>query len=310
MILNEDYGNLNMLDKGLLFFTGKKDVNDYNAEIIRKSVNLKNTMISPNSRVEIDPVKPHSMKRMLEILNDEKVAAIVFRLNHKQICLITSMATMYDSYYPIIVKYSSFSAINLGIGSMDFGDDIVSKCNDTKELKKLLDYAIRNFQNVYNLEKKPKWDIIVIYKDIEIANKWVERDEAKKGYIPTPKEKERYRMFLLDFQKALNEKRKKWVEEHKLDAQNVSELRELLYKQCNIKKIKYKGEEFNLINPNRASYINQRDTQSLLYERKNQKPGEINYISIKYKYVGLNIKIEKILGAVEDGFSDDYTPLT
>ena len=310
MILNEDYGNLNMLDKGLLFFTGKKDVNDYNAEIIRKSVNLKNTMISPNSRVEIDPVKPHSMKRMLEILNDEKVAAIVFRLNHKQICLITSMATMYDSYYPIIVKYSSFSAINLGIGSMDFGDDIVSKCNDTKELKKLLDYAIRNFQNVYNLEKKPKWDIIVIYKDIEIANKWVERDEAKKGYIPTPKEKEKYRMFLLDFQKALNEKRKKWVEEHKLDAQNVSELRELLYKQCNIKKIKYKGEEFNLMNPNRASYINQRDTQSLLYERKNQKPGEINYISIKYKYVGLNIKIEKILGAVEDGFSDDYIPLT
>ena len=310
MFLKEDYGNLNMLDRSLLFYNDYKENNDeMMLKSIKKPVNLKNTGISPNSKIEIDPVKPHSVKTIIEILNKYDVSALVFRINHKQICLITSFESLYNtsqSGIDIFVKPSAFASINLDFGN--YNTNAYSFTTNT--LKRKLSELVKIFQEKFNLEKKPKWDLLVIYKDPEIINKWVQRDESRKGYIPTPKEKEKYRVFLLDFQNALNEKRKKWVESHRKDAQNIDELKELLYKQCNIEKIKFKGNIYKMQDYGK-SFLYTNNEQYLKYVSENEKI-PVQSLLIKYKVIGLNIKILGIYYSEKysSNYLDDYKPLT
>ena len=109
MILNENYGNLNILDKSFLYYiTYDDNSNVWNPKKIYKNMNLKNSMISPESKVEVDPVRPHSMKHLIEILDKPDVAFIVFRINRKQLCLISSNNNLYDREFSgkIIVKPS------------------------------------------------------------------------------------------------------------------------------------------------------------------------------------------------------------
>lgn len=313
MFLKEDYGNLKVLDRSLLFYNDNKNVDD-NDEImlknVRKSVNLKNTGISPNSKVEIDPVKPHTMKHIIEILDEHNVAAIVFRINHKQICLITS-SEIYNTTQTgqdIFVKPSAFASINLDFGINSVNSHSAYPFREAI-LKRKLSELVKIFQEKFKLEKKPTWDILVIYKDEEVVNKWIQRDKSKEGYIPTPKEKEKYKLFLLDFQNALNEKRKKWVESHRKDAQNIDELKELLYKQCNIGKIKFKGNDYFIQDAGRT-FLYTNDAQYLKYVHEDEKI-PVQSLLIKYKVIGLNIKILGIYYSEKYSTNnlDDYKPL-
>lgn len=312
MFLKEDYGNLNVLDRSLLLYNDSKNDNNDDGEImlksIKKPVNLKNTGISPNSKIEIDPVKPHSIKTIIEILDKHDVSALVFRINHKQICLITSFESLYNTFQTgtdIFVKPSAYASINL-----NFGNNTNTYSFNENTLKRKLSELIKIFQEKFNLEKKPKWDLLVIYKDPEIVNKWVQRDKAKKGYIPTPKEKEKYKVFLLDFQSALNEKRKKWVESHRKDAQNINELKKLLYQQCNIEKIKFKGNIYKMQDYGK-SFLYTNDEQYIKYVYENGKI-PVQSLLIKYKTIGLNIKILGIYYSEKYSSNNlnDYKPLT
>ena len=224
-------------------------------------------------------------------------------------CLITSFESLYNtsqSGIDIFVKPSAFASINLDFGN--YNTNVYSFTTNT--LKRKLSELVKIFQEKFNLEKKPTWDILVIYKDPEIINKWVQRDESRKGYIPTPKEKGKYRVFLLDFQIALNEKRKKWVESHRKDAQNIDELKELLYKQCNIGKIKFKGNDYLIQDAGRA-FLYTNDAQYLKYVSEDKKI-PVQSLLIKYKVIGLNIKILGIYYSEKYSSDnlDDYKPLT
>ena len=298
MILEETYGNLNVLDKSFLYWVDPYENKD-------KTMELKNTEVSPESEVKIDPVKPHTMKHLIEILNEYNVAFIVFRINKKQICLISIMS-LYGMFYTDS-KYK--------VKANPIYNDLTRVSNfnvykDDAQLKSWLNNIYKEYVNHFETTKKPVWDIIVVYKDKNVSKKWDERHNNKQGYIPTPKEKERYRVFLMDFQYALNEKRKKWVESHKKDAQNIDELKKILYQQCNIEKIKFKGNIYKMQDYGK-SFLYTNKVQYIKYVYEDEKI-PVQSLLIKYKVIGLNIKILGIYYSEKYSSNnlDDYKPLT
>lgn len=309
MILNENYGNLNVLDKSFLHYI-TYDTNRYgdNVKKIYKNMNLKNSMVSPQSKVEIDPVKPHSLKHLVEILDNPEVAFVVFRINKKQICLITTNKTMYDSAYidsntTIIVKPSILFK-NLGTS-----DGIPKYFNKDSELKHYLKWIISRYEDSYELSKKLVWDLLVVYKDMNVSNLWVSRDEMKQGYIPTPKEKKAYQKFILDYKYAWEEKCKKFIEDNRPDNQNSKDIIKELFARSSIKKFKFKGDIYTLDNVPLV-WMHDNDRVNYLKYVSTNKSNPIRAIAIEFKMKGMipNVISVKYCDYDSDNFSN-YQPL-
>lgn len=284
MILEENYGNLNVLDKSFLYWVDSYENKD-------KTMSLKNTLISPESEVKVDPVKPHTMKHLTEILDESNVAFVVFRINKKQICLISTQKDMYGLYY------SSGSKFVVKVNPIYSDLTRVSSFNsykDDAQLKSWLNNIYKEYTNYFETTKKPVWDIIVVYKDINVSKKWDERHYSKQGYIPTPKEKEAYESFLWDYQNAWKKKCEKWFEEHRPDAQSAKDIKNLLM-GTRINSFKFKGNVYVLYG-GIVTYLGvDEEKEKFLYYKKegNREQGEINGFAIKYKFKGL---VPTILG--------------
>lgn len=309
MILNENYGNLNILDKSFLYYiTYDDNSNVWNPKKIYKNMNLKNSMISPESKVEVDPVRPHSMKHLIEILDKPDVAFIVFRINRKQLCLISSNNNLYDREFSgkIIVK-PSILYTNL-LQSDSTSDAIPRSFDNDLSLKKFLSKIYNEYPKYFGANTKPVWDIIVVYKDFNVAQKWKERDEAKKGYIPTPKEKEAYTDFILDYKNTWKQKCINYVNEHMKDNQNSNEIKQELLSKTSIKKFKFKGDFYNLNNCPRVNFDSD-DSYYLKYISSNMD-NPIRVILIEFKMKGFKPNIISVKYCdINSSDINDYQPL-
>lgn len=295
MILNENYGNLNMLDKSFLYYI---DYDHKNGSYTRvyNNMNLKGSMISPNSKIEVNSVKPHSMKRLIEILDDWQVGFIIFRINKKQICLISTNKQLYnESMAERIILKPSVLFTNLGFNKNASPLFIDSEI----ELKKELNKIYKKYSEIYETTKKPVWDILVVYKDLSISDKWTQRDNAKRGYVPTPKEKNEYFKFILDYQNAWKNKCAQWMQTHRPDTQNSSEIKKILLRGSKINEFKFKGDIYELVNGN-LTWLGMDDKeQFLIYANRKIENDKINGIAIKYRFKGLIPVILGIYGTTE-----------
>lgn len=288
MILEENFGNLNVLDKSFLYFIERDfDTGNY----LNKTLNIKGSLITPESKVEVDPVSPHNMKRLVEILDDFTVAFIVFRINRKQLCLITTNKKIYNQDYAlsrILVKINTIYDDIVGSADMQYFD------ND-EQLKRWLKYVYEKYKDKVETTKKPVWDILVVRNDINVSKKWSNRDENKEGIIPTSKDKEAYRNFLLSYQHAWKIKCEKWYAEHRTDAQTPNEIKNLLMKS-RVSSFKFKGNLY-VIFGGQITYIgiDEKNERFLFYHKEGvRKEGELNGFAIGYKFKGLTPQITGI----------------
>ena len=304
MILNEDYGNLNVLDKSFLYWIDYD--NSWKPKKIYRNMNLKNSMVSPQSEVKVDPVKPHTLKHLLEILDQPDVAFVVFRINRKQICLITSNKIFYDNEYSsekIVVKPS--------ILFKSFGNEDGRPLyyNKITELKSFLNNIIKKYSEMFETTKKPVWDLLVVYKDINVSKLWSARDEAKQGYIPTPNEKEAYTKFLLDYKYAWDKKCKKYIEDNRMNNQTPEDIIKELFSRSTIKKFKFRNDIYTLDNVPLV-WMHDNERENYLKYVSTDKNNPIRSIIIVFKIRGF---MPKVIGIkYSDSTSDnltDYQPL-
>lgn len=178
MILEEDYKNLNMIDRSII-----------------RGIDLSHRDLdfSMDSEISVDKVFDvddegkkvnHTFSKIIDILNQDDVSAIVFRASRKQLCLIGKEGlqhAMKKSYEgDVVIILSSF---------------IYDKVEDMYNMNRVMTSSLERVKSIIKtlFEKaypddyvgKKVWDIIVIKKDSK-KDLRREREDSQKGIVELP----------------------------------------------------------------------------------------------------------------------------
>lgn len=232
MILTEDYRNLNMIDRSII-----------------RQIDLSNNVdldLSIDSDIEVNKVYDineegkkvnHTFTKLIEILKQDDVSAIVFRASRKQLCLIgksnilnTVKPGVYGEY---IVIYSSFGRRVLGNNNIR----LVSEGSLRHTLKEIFDAA---YGEDYVGSKV--WDILVIKKDskFDLKNK---RLASKEDIVQLPgkpfsTQNDKYKAQMNRLAYELSERLKKYKDSKKGELKFPNDVMKLFTSNENMKRIR------------------------------------------------------------------------
>lgn len=165
MLLTETYENLNAIDRSLF-------------DTIKNSIGKS---ITPKSKIEVDPIRPHTFKNLVEnYLTNTNISFIIVRVHKRQWCMITS-DTFLCQGGDFMIKFTKYGEQNSHNLYNNTGTSSTSK------ISQLLSKTIKKFYD----EKegvRPSWDCIVVYKDTNVKQLTQNRKDSVKGAIPLPNE--------------------------------------------------------------------------------------------------------------------------
>lgn len=296
MILQEDYRNLNMIDRSIVRYIqlNKPDLNlSIDSEVlIDKVYDINNEGKKVN----------HTFTKVIDILDQDDVAAIVFRASRKQLCLIGKedlhKALLNNAYGDYVVIFSLFGFDIINQVNSSYNQRILS-VNETK-----LRYIIENlFKSAYDKEYvgNKVWDILVIKKDNKEELRQ-QRKKSQKGMIYSPSIKNAK---LNDAYKAqtdimiyqLSERLKKYKDKKMNNFNFPQDVMNIFINDKKMNRIKYKDRIYVL--KNRETSDGGR-LLKLNYEYDYQTYGDGNVppderiLSIEIKYDGIYPTVDKV----------------
>ena len=233
MILQEDYKNLNIVDRSLI-----------------KKLNLsKSNLISPDSEVIVDKVKPrevHNFDRVLEIAEQDDVAAVVFRASRRQLMIIG-----WDVSEDFGIRYGD----GFYVGFSDYAMDTISELERFQQyqnvdsaitVKTMMSAAFLGFYGDDETAKKV-WDILVIKKcdNAELRDK---RTKAQQGAVPLPNENEKYEQYLKRLKYDLQNRLEKYIDSKREEIHSKADIERLFTSNKAMKKMKICNRMYELFN--------------------------------------------------------------
>lgn len=285
MILNEDYKNLNMIDRSLI-----------------SEVDLKEEycQISIDSPVEVNKVKdPHSFSHAIEILEQDDVGGIVFRASRKQLCLIYK--TNLNANYKMV--YSDYAYYNI--------EGIFASSNKTRYCSINSDEPKRIISNLFlkaygDLEGVKKvWDILVIKKSPKTDLRDI-RKYRKDNNVPLPDDKE-YGLYINGLKSNLNDRLVKYKESKMPNLKSKEDFMNYFITQERLQKIKLKDTIYVL---DSRDVANNGSRITFIYSRKtNPSNLPFDYIFIRVDFDGIHPRITDIFGS-NKRYSNEFNDLT
>lgn len=276
MLVQEDYRNLNILDRSLI-----------------KCIDPKDESISIDSEIYVDKVRdPHSFTHVMDILDQADVGGIVFRASRRQLCLVLAN---YKVCFTDFV-YNNIDEINNRYSHNTY-------CRDANEVKAIIS---KLFQVIYgDMEGVKKvWDILVIKADNkrDLRNK---RLYARNGFVPTPNDKE-YGLYIKALGGILNNKLIKYKESKMPNLKTKDDFMKFFISEERLQKIKVKDTIYVLDSRDSS---NTGSSLLLIYSKQNSE-GEspYNYIHVKISFEGIYPVITGIYGS-ERRYSNELTDI-
>ena len=290
MILSEDYGNLNKIDSSFL----------HNGE--GKLINLENKLITPNSEIVIDKVKPHSLDGFIKLLDDENNQAVIFRMFNRQLFLITKQK-LYQGNYASKEYQMRISPYVLYL-LPDMMHNPFTAFDTKSSLKDLIKYIFNEISSKHLIDKKPKWDAIIIKSDISGIQKQSERKKALQNVEIKPKEKY-YKGFIDDLKDDWKKRCNEFLKSHQADNMTGQEIKQYLLTRTLVSEFVFQGDKFIKSSKN-SDLVWLNSTNVLTYLRDPVKnDGKFNQIEITISFKGFRLVIDSIRGTTETEY---YVP--
>lgn len=236
MILTEDYRNLNMIDRSII-----RQID------LSKNVDLD---LSIDSDIEVNKVYDvneegkkvnHTFTKLIEILEQDDVSAIIFRVARKQMCLIGKQGVIngVKSGYSAdcIVIYSSYGYNIMGNKSGYSRTKLISKSSIKQILKDIFNSA---YGEDYVGSKV--WDILVIKKDSKFDLK-KKRLASREDIVQLPgkpgsTQDDKYRAQMNRLAYELSERLKKYKDSKKGELKFPNDVMKLFTSNENMKRIR------------------------------------------------------------------------
>lgn len=242
MILEEDYKNLNMIDRSII-----------------RGIDLSHRDLdfSIDSEISVDKVFDvddegkkvnHTFSKIIDILNQDDVSAIVFRASRKQLCLIGKEGVRHaiDKHYDdVVIILSSF---------------IYDKVEDMSNMNRVMTFSEGRIKNIIKtlFEKaypddyvgKKVWDIIVIKKDSK-KDLRRERQKSQKGIVELPgkagsAQRAKYQDQLRNLAQDFQEKLVLFKDKKMKDINFPDDVLKLFTNDKNMQNIKFNGKVYRL----------------------------------------------------------------
>lgn len=233
MILQEDFKNLNVIDRSLI-----------NGIEINRSDD-----ISPDSEVVIDKVAPkerHNFNTVLDMLeNDDDVGYIVFRASRRQLMIIGYMN-----------KKDNSTNNGFYVGFSDYAYDIIDELGryqqkqtitDRMTVKTMMSTAFLGFYADDETAKKV-WDILVIKKDSKRGLR-DDRTKSREGVVPLPKEKG-YDTYIQQIKNELDIRLDAYIDSKRPKIQSKEDVMKLFTTEKALKKIRIDDSLYKLLTKN------------------------------------------------------------
>ena len=279
MILEEDFKNLNMIDRSLI-----SDLK------LKTSKNF-----SPDSEVIIDKVKPierHSFNTIMEIVKEDDVGAVVFRAARRQLLLIgydVGEDFSRNNYNKFYVKFSDYA--------MDKIDDVrrypqEQTVDSEAVVKTMISTAFLGFFNDADKSVKKVWDLLVIKKS-DVSEMRKQRKQNQENIAVSPKDKEKYKEYLMKLKKDLEARLEKYVDSKRPEIKSKEDILKVFTSARGMSKIRINGKLFALTK--RTS--NSSNTEiTLNYDLVNYKESSDDEI----KNIRIIISYESIFPVIKD----------
>ena len=290
MILTEDYGNLNKIDSSFL----------HNGE--GSPIVLQDKLISPNSDVVVDKVKPHSIDGFIKLLDDQNNQAIIFRLFNRQLFLVTNhkLYKGMDGSREYQVKISPYVLYLLP----DLMQNPLTSYDTKTGLKDYIKYIFNQITSQHLIDVKPKWDAIIIKSDISGIQKQSERKKALQNTEIKPKERY-YQDFIVDLKDEWRKRCNEFLKSHQANNMTGQEIKQYLLTRTLVSEFVFQGDKFIKSSKN-SDLVWLNSTNTLTYSRDPvKKDGKFNQIEITISFKGFKLRIDSIRGTTETQY---YVP--
>ena len=233
MKLFEDYKNLNILDRTLLHKYRGGEV-----------IPLKNAPITPNSEIYIERVTPHNFTNAMSMLEDESIAALVFRAHNKQLIMVTKNSELikkygyYNEYMAVLTNYA-YQKCNDHYGTQFIRSDREAP------IKTAVSRIIKTFYDKAPEGTKKKWDVLVVKVDPNVEQLQMNRANAQQGSVPTPSDAG-YDRFIEKLNNDFQQRAKEFIDSRRPDHQNINDIAQMMTTQTKWNKIKVRGIVYQL----------------------------------------------------------------
>lgn len=296
MLLNEYYGNLEMIDKSLF-----KHLKDKVGTRLAPTTEIKHDLLKKDE--ETGTVRKTWKYVTDVILSDSKVLGIIIRSNHRQLMMVVKNTrdTSYTTYWSDIGQTLQFYKDNINMPNGKYSSNLTVVRHD---ISKTVEGFIIEHPNA-----RKNWDIIIISNDkTDLDYKKSTRSDRKIGIVPRPDDKVNYNSYIQKLHNQLQERLLAYSESKLQNLQTREDLINLIKsnpKSLVMNKFKLLNGIWTILdvktsNPNNEVYIvvtyqlnyNNRNYKSIpTYELFNGMP----YLMVKYRVEGIGgLTIESI----------------
>lgn len=257
MKLFEDYKNLNMIDRSFL--------NRYD--------NMNRSIITPNSKIEVNSVSPHRFTTVMEILKQPDVAAVIVRAHNRQLLFVTakreivrSATGFHHDYGAILSDYARRNLNNYGYGTQTATDSEAA-------IKTIISRFVKVFYEKAPEGTRKKWDILVIYKDPDVEDIRTTRQDRKEDIVLTPKDKG-YEEYIYKLNTAFRERAKNFIDSRRPDLHSTEDFKQFILNNVKLDRLKFNGEIYKFDDEQLSidkdsysylKYIDERNNKKVLY---------------------------------------------
>ena len=232
MILEEDFKNLNMIDRSLISNLKLKTSNNF----------------SPDCEVIVDKVKPierHSFNTIIEIVKEPDVAAVVFRAARRQLLLIgykVGEDFNRSNYNNFFVKFSDYA--------MDRIDDVKrypdeQTVDSEAVVKTMISTAFLGFFKDADQSVKKVWDLLIIKKS-DVSPLRQGRKESQKDIAVLPKDKEKYAEYLKKMKNNLEARLERYIDSKRPELKSKEDILKLFTTSKAMNKIRVNDKLYKL----------------------------------------------------------------
>ena len=298
MILEEDFKNLNMIDRSLISNLKLKTSNNF----------------SPDCEVIVDKVKPierHSFNTIIEIVKEPDVAAVVFRAARRQLLLIgykVGEDFNRSNYNNFFVKFSDYA--------MDRIDDVKrypdeQTVDSEAVVKTMISTAFLGFFKDADQSVKKVWDLLIIKKS-DVSPLRQGRKESQKDIAVLPKDKEKYAEYLKKMKNNLEARLERYIDSKRPELKSKEDILKLFTTSKAMNKIRVNDKLYKLTkrtsNSNNTEItlnydLDEKSEASLGTDIKNIR------IIISYKSIFPEIESVRFYSSSWDPMNSDILPM-
>ena len=294
MKLFEDYKNLNILDRSL-----------FNTYRNGDTFKMQGSPITPDSEIYIEKVTPHNFTSAMAMLDDETIAALVFRAHNRQLIMVSKNNDLirkygyYQDYMAILTNYA-YNKCN------DYYDGVVVRSDREAPIKTAVSRIIKSFYEKAPEGTRKQWDVLVIKVDPTYRQKPLDRAKSKEGSVPVPSDLN-YGSYMDKLRDAFNQRAREFIDSRRPDYQSIDEIANFMLSSNMFKTIKVRGIVYELQNEHLELNTEGRENRSyLLYKTTDasKTPSEAYYLYIFFRFNGF--KPEFIKAVPGDRWTNSY----